>query len=168
MEYSRKKCVSTILRPPRLHTSERRNHVALQVALHYFYHLFCHVCWFWLGWIASFIIRWCDNCLDIHFIMASNSKLCPSASPATVITDSPLHHINPSFPFPFFVPQCWMSMLPPASGTSSQKSMNWRKGKWFEEEEVYTRKLIEAFNAGLLLIPSGTTLRSFLSEKLSW
>ncbi len=99
--------------------------------------------------------------------MASNTKLRPS-SPATLATDSPLHHINASGPFPYFVPQPWMSMLPPASGTSSQKSMNWRKGKWFAEEEVYTRKLIEAFNAGLLLIPSGTTLRSFLSEKLSW
>ena len=42
----------------------------------------------------------------------------------------------------------------------------WRKGKWTEEEEVYTKKLIEVFNAGYLIIPSGTTLRSFLSEKL--
>ena len=42
----------------------------------------------------------------------------------------------------------------------------WRKGKWTEEEEVYTKKLIEVFNSGYLRIPSGTTLRSFLSEKL--
>ena len=43
-----------------------------------------------------------------------------------------------------------------------------RKGKWLEEEEAYTRKLIDAFNEGYLEIQAGTTLRSFLSEKLSW
>ena len=44
----------------------------------------------------------------------------------------------------------------------------WRKGKWLDEEEAYTKKLIEAFNSGFLNISSGTTLRSFLSERLSW
>ena len=43
-----------------------------------------------------------------------------------------------------------------------------RKGKWTEEEETYTMKLIEAFIAGVLPLPQGTTLRSFLSEKLCW
>lgn len=43
-----------------------------------------------------------------------------------------------------------------------------RKGKWTEEEEVYTMKLIEAFIAGVLPLPQGTTLRSFLAEKLCW
>lgn len=60
----------------------------------------------------------------------------------------------------------WMAQrmsLPPA-----YSKMAWRKGKWLDEEEAYTKKLIEAFNAGYLNIPSGTTLRSFLSERLSW
>jgi hypothetical protein len=43
-----------------------------------------------------------------------------------------------------------------------------RKGKWTEEEETYTMKLIEAFIAGVLPLTQGTTLRSFLSEKLCW
>ena len=43
-----------------------------------------------------------------------------------------------------------------------------RKGKWTEEEETYTMKLIEAFIAGVLPLPQGTTLRSFLSDKLCW
>lgn len=43
-----------------------------------------------------------------------------------------------------------------------------RKGKWSKEEENYANKIIEFFNKGLLAIPSGTTLRSFLSEKLQW
>lgn len=43
-----------------------------------------------------------------------------------------------------------------------------RKGKWCEEEEFYTKKLIDAFNGGYLKVSSGTTLRSFLAERLCW
>lgn len=52
--------------------------------------------------------------------------------------------------------------------SSVLNKMSWRKGKWIDEEGVYTKKLIEAFNSGWLKIPSGTTLRSFLAEQLSW
>ena len=44
----------------------------------------------------------------------------------------------------------------------------YRKGKWTQEEEDFTKALISAFNEGYLAIPIGTTLRSFLSEKLNW
>lgn len=44
----------------------------------------------------------------------------------------------------------------------------WRKGKWTEEEEAYAEKIVMAFNAGILDIPPGTTLRSALSELLNW
>lgn len=43
-----------------------------------------------------------------------------------------------------------------------------RKGKWVLEEEVFANRIIKLFNLGLLAIPTGTTLRSHLSEKLSW
>ena len=43
-----------------------------------------------------------------------------------------------------------------------------RKGKWTAEEEAYASKIILLFNRGMLRIPSGTTLRSYLSEKLNW
>ena len=43
-----------------------------------------------------------------------------------------------------------------------------RKGKWSEEEELLTKKLISAFYDGYLRIPVGTTLRTFLSEMLFW
>ena len=43
-----------------------------------------------------------------------------------------------------------------------------RKGKWTPEEETYANKIISYFNKGLLSIESGTTLRSYLSEKLNW
>lgn len=42
-----------------------------------------------------------------------------------------------------------------------------RKGKWSEEEENYTTHIIHMFNSGTLPIESGTTLRSYLSEKLN-
>lgn len=43
-----------------------------------------------------------------------------------------------------------------------------RKGKWTVEEEIYANKIIGYFNKGLLAIETGTTLRSYLSEKLNW
>lgn len=46
--------------------------------------------------------------------------------------------------------------------------LSWRKGKWTEEEEIFTKKLIDAFNGGYLKVPSNTTLRSFLAERLCW
>lgn len=48
------------------------------------------------------------------------------------------------------------------------RKVGWRKGKWFDEEEAYTKKLIEVFTNGYLNIPGGTTLRCFLAERLSW
>ena len=46
--------------------------------------------------------------------------------------------------------------------------LSWRKGKWTDEEEAFTRKLIDAFNGGYLKVSSSTTLRSFLAERLCW
>ena len=43
-----------------------------------------------------------------------------------------------------------------------------RKGKWTTEEEDYATKIISLFNRGLLHIGAGTTLRSYLSDKLHW
>jgi hypothetical protein len=61
----------------------------------------------------------------------------------------------------------WSHPLPLAVNLWSKKSF-YRKGKWTDQEEAFTKALISAFNEGLLSIPSGTTLRSFLSEKLNW
>ena len=54
------------------------------------------------------------------------------------------------------------------SGFSSYPSISLRKGKWTLEEENYANKIIFMFNKGVLQIPTGTTLRSYLSEKLHW
>ncbi|CAM9654335.1 unnamed protein product [Choristocarpus tenellus] len=42
-----------------------------------------------------------------------------------------------------------------------------RKGKWTPEEEKYTTRIINDFTRGLLPLAPGTTLRSYLSEKLN-
>jgi hypothetical protein len=48
------------------------------------------------------------------------------------------------------------------------KKITLRKGKWTDEEELFTKKLIDYFNQGLLNVATGTTLRTYLSEKLWW
>ena len=53
---------------------------------------------------------------------------------------------------------------------SSQKSRqainSLRRGKWTVEEESYVARVIQDFNSGYLNAPAGTTLRSYLSDKL--
>jgi hypothetical protein len=41
-----------------------------------------------------------------------------------------------------------------------------RRGKWTSEEEAYVARVIQDFNSGFLDAPAGTTLRTYLSEKL--
>eukprot|EP00977_Amphora_coffeiformis_P002733 scaffold521_cov167-Amphora_coffeaeformis.AAC.24 len=44
---------------------------------------------------------------------------------------------------------------------------NLRKGKWTVEEEEYTSRIIHYFGTGLLTLPEGSTLRSYLADKLN-
>mmetsp|Transcript_17827 Transcript_17827/g.51035 ORF Transcript_17827/g.51035 Transcript_17827/m.51035 type:complete len:498 (+) Transcript_17827:231-1724(+) len=50
---------------------------------------------------------------------------------------------------------------------SSSPNDSLRRGKWTPEEEEYVTRVISDFNAGFLRAPPGTTLRSYLSEKLN-
>lgn len=62
-----------------------------------------------------------------------------------------------------------LSSTTPPSGPGSggtKKSSNLRRGKWTVEEEAYVARVIQDFNSGFLNAPAGTTLRSYLSEKL--
>jgi len=52
-----------------------------------------------------------------------------------------------------------------SSGGSSKKT-SLRRGKWTVEEEAYVARVIQDFNYGYLDAPAGTTLRTYLSEKL--
>jgi len=53
----------------------------------------------------------------------------------------------------------------PVSMTS--KNSNLRRGKWTTEEEAYVARVVQDFNNGLLNAPAGTTLRTYLSDKLN-
>lgn len=69
------------------------------------------------------------------------------------------------------------STSPPRSGGKQKEKRqrtkprkdrsNLRKGKWTVEEEEYTSRIIHHFRAGLLTLPEGMTLRSYLASKLS-
>ena len=52
-----------------------------------------------------------------------------------------------------------------SSGLEDRDSL--RKGKWIQEEETFATRLIQLFNQGLLVLPEGMTLRSYLAEKLN-
>ena len=41
-----------------------------------------------------------------------------------------------------------------------------RRGKWTQEEEAFVARAINDFNCGFLNVPAGTTLRTYLSDKL--
>ena len=43
-----------------------------------------------------------------------------------------------------------------------------KRGKWTPEEEAFTSRIIHDFTNGYLPLAPGTTLRSYLSEKLNW
>jgi len=44
---------------------------------------------------------------------------------------------------------------------------NVRRGKWTQEEQIYAERLIRNFEAGLLPLENGATLRAYLSKKLN-
>ena len=52
------------------------------------------------------------------------------------------------------------------NSSNRPKSKTLRRGKWTVEEEAYVARVIQDFNSGFLDAPAGTTLRSYLSEKL--
>mmetsp|Transcript_63849 Transcript_63849/g.71464 ORF Transcript_63849/g.71464 Transcript_63849/m.71464 type:complete len:743 (-) Transcript_63849:1802-4030(-) len=52
------------------------------------------------------------------------------------------------------------------NGTNIKKA-RLRKGKWTIEEEEYTSRIIQYFSTGLLILPNGATLRSYLADKLN-
>ena len=54
------------------------------------------------------------------------------------------------------------------SSKSVNKDVFLRKGKWTTEEENYANMIIDLFNQGMLPIVAGTTLRTYLSDKLRW
>lgn len=56
--------------------------------------------------------------------------------------------------------------MPPTERSTKSKGGSLRRGKWTAEEEAYVARVIQDFNSGFLNAPAGTTLRSYLSDKL--
>ena len=97
--------------------------------------------------------------------------------PSTVLVPSSAEPVSPAMlPIePRCVPKAIPSTLPssrsasPAPSVSSSRgkqSSKLRRGKWTVEEEAYVARVIQDFNSGFLDAPAGTTLRTYLSEKL--
>ena len=70
-----------------------------------------------------------------------------------------------SHPLPKVIVTSTPIALPPRQSTKP-KSGSLRRGKWTVEEEAYVARVIQDFNSGFLDAPAGTTLRTYLSEKL--
>ena len=77
---------------------------------------------------------------------------------------------NPSHPL------CESSTIMPNSSpqhfqnpdqTTVKDRQQLRRGKWTKEEEEFVARAIQDFNSGYLNAPAGTTLRTYLSEKLN-
>jgi hypothetical protein len=78
----------------------------------------------------------------------------------------PLQHVLPSSQSPGVQSACPPDIIQSTSSSSS-KNKNLRRGKWTVEEEAYVTRVIQDFNNGFLDAPAGTTLRSYLSDKLN-
>eukprot|EP00542_Grammatophora_oceanica_P019638 CAMPEP_0194042504 /NCGR_PEP_ID=MMETSP0009_2-20130614/14270_1 /TAXON_ID=210454 /ORGANISM="Grammatophora oceanica, Strain CCMP 410" /LENGTH=566 /DNA_ID=CAMNT_0038686371 /DNA_START=585 /DNA_END=2285 /DNA_ORIENTATION=+ len=78
-------------------------------------------------------------------------------------TTEPNHQANSQI----LAPRAGPLLVPSnTSHTKSSKPTALRRGKWTVEEEAYVARVIQDFNSGFLNAPAGTTLRSYLSEKL--
>lgn len=63
-------------------------------------------------------------------------------------------------------PVASMPSAPTTTRSTKPRASSLRRGKWTAEEEAYVARVIQDFNSGFLNAPAGTTLRSYLSEKL--
>jgi len=125
---------------------------------------------------------------------AASSALSSSVAVTTEQTNKALPTVAPKPIAPAGQPtsQTGSSTIPPAGATSrssptsssvpssrqptsgstrptrstKSKGTALRRGKWTPEEEAYVARVIHDFNTGFLNAPAGTTLRSYLSEKL--
>ena len=65
------------------------------------------------------------------------------------------------------VPSPPQTQYPSIPQPSAKQRQALRRGKWTLEEEAFVARVIQDFNSGYLRAPAGTTLRTYLSEKLN-
>ena len=99
-----------------------------------------------------------------------NPEPAPAPAPTPAPVDYPFASVAsaPSAPAAAPAPICAPYDDTPMSASSSPRATSLRKGKWTPEEEAFTSRIIHDFTNGYLPLAPGTTLRSYLSEKLNW
>lgn len=88
---------------------------------------------------------------QVNGLKSSTSMLLPTNK-----SDATIDNVNSPIP----------QSMGKASASNSKMSSSLRRGKWTLEEEAYVARVIRDFNSGHLAAPAGTTLRTYLSEKL--
>jgi hypothetical protein len=104
--------------------------------------------------------------------MAVASSQCQQDTPSSSRAGSAPPGM-PSISAPSDIPPIAHTSSPTSTGSSSgswhnksKQVSSLRRGKWTSEEEAYVARVIQDFNSGFLDAPAGTTLRTYLSEKL--
>jgi len=104
--------------------------------------------------------------IDVSVQRAVHSKVNPNLVPLPAEAASNLQDdVESAHPTPN-VATSSNSPSPPGSSKGHLSSASLRRGKWTVEEESYVARVIQDFNSGYLNAPAGTTLRSYLSDKL--
>ena len=116
----------------------------------------------------------CENSMTVADLSLSSVEPNPEPAPAPAPTPAPVDYpfasvaSAPSAPAAAPAPICAPYDDTPMSASSSPRATPLRKGKWTPEEEAFTSRIIHDFTNGYLPLAPGTTLRSYLSEKLNW
>ena len=105
-----------------------------------------------------------DSAVFFSSALSSSINLAIASTPEVIDPCPTLRgqsRLSSSAPSP---PQTHYSHQHPPSAKQRQAL---RRGKWTPEEEAYVARVIQDFNSGYLRAPPGTTLRTYLSEKLN-
>jgi hypothetical protein len=81
-------------------------------------------------------------------------------------TESQKHETDVPESRPEFIERTQPNESNITTSSKTKTSGTLRRGKWTAEEESYVARVIQDFNSGYLDAPAGTTLRTYLSEKL--
>lgn len=96
-------------------------------------------------------------------VQAASTPPLPSFQHSQGSSSPPVVRLRPLVPTETGLGGDLTAQSPPSLFAPRQKL---RRGKWTPEEEAFVARVIQDFNSGFLRAPAGTTLRTYLSEKL--
>ena len=100
---------------------------------------------------------------DSRSVAFDNRTMMKSES--TVTTDQ-IDHSGCNEPYDSHSPNSFPALAQERSQQTNSNIAPLRRGKWTPEEETYALAAIRDFNSGYLDASPGSTLRTYLSEKL--